>query len=93
MVKFYNAVDGIHKYVAEFNNPYQRVPFGDLRYDDFTTHGDPMKKKSYLARHRTNEDWENPRTAGALSRWILWNKATLSDSIIDYINRFNMNYE
>jgi hypothetical protein len=29
-------------------------------------------KKAYIARHRVNEDWGDIRTAGALSRFILW---------------------
>jgi hypothetical protein len=36
-----------------------------------------QKKESYLARHRENEDWNDVMSAGALSRWILWNKPTL----------------
>jgi len=47
-----------------------------------------QKKAAYLRRHRKNEDWEDPRTPGALSRWILWNKPTLEESIKAYIKRF-----
>ena len=43
-----------------------------------------------IARHAPREDWDNPMTAGALSRWVLWNKETLHDSIVDYIHRFDM---
>ena len=48
------------------------------------------KKKSYLARHKPNEDWSDPLSAGALSRWILWNKQTIARSISDYKKRFNI---
>lgn len=92
MVQFYIANDGVHKYVAEFDNPHKVVPFGALGYEDYTQHNDIRRKKLYLIRHRKNEDWTNPRTAGALSRWILWNKTSLDDSIDDYIERFNMHY-
>ena len=93
MVQFYKANDGVHKYVAVFDNPYQEIKFGAYGYSDFIESGnDIRKKKAYLARHRRREDWGNPRTAGALSRWILWNKSTLEDSIDDYIRRFNMHY-
>jgi len=92
MVQFYHAKDGKHKYVAVFDNPYQLVPFGAFGYEDYTQHGDPYRKKLYLNRHRKREDWNDPRTAGALSRWILWNKLNLQDSIADYIKRFNMHY-
>ena len=36
------------------------------------------------------EHWENPMTAGALARWILWNKETLPSSIEDYTRRFGL---
>lgn len=88
-MKFYRANDGVHKYVAVFDNPYQKVPFGALGYSDFIESGDLKKKKAYLARHRVRENWNDPRSAGALSRWVLWNKPTLEESIKDYIKRFH----
>ena len=57
---------------------------------DFTKHRDPARKERYLKRHKANENWNNPLTAGALSRWILWNKPTLSASIKDFEDRFNL---
>ena len=50
----------------------------------------------YLERHgggtttSTKEDWKDPTTAGALSRWILWNKPSLSASFNDFKKRFNL---
>ena len=38
----------------------------------------------------TKEDWKDPTTAGALSRWILWNKPSLSASFSDYKSRFGL---
>jgi hypothetical protein len=90
MVNFYKATDGIHKYVAEFDNPHQIIKFGAFGYEDYTQHHDLRRKKMYLLRHRRNEDWEDPRTAGALSRWVLWNKPSLKDSINDYAKKFHM---
>jgi hypothetical protein len=90
MVQFFKASDGVHKYIAIFDNPFEMVKFGAFGYDDFTITNDIKQKKAYLARHRKRENWNNPRTAGALSRWILWNKPTLDESIDDYIKRFNM---
>lgn len=46
------------------------------------------KKVSYLARHKENENWNDPSSAGALSRWILWNLPTIEASIKDYKKRF-----
>ena len=41
-------------------------------------------------RHAPREDWTKPMTAGALARWVLWNKETLPGSIHDFIQRFNL---
>ena len=43
-----------------------------------------------IARHAPREYWENPMTAGALARWILWDKETLPSSIEDYTRRFGL---
>lgn len=62
--------------------------FGAKNYSDFTIHGDLERKKRYLDRHRKNENWNDPTSAGALSALILWNKPTLRASIADYKRRF-----
>ena len=48
------------------------------------------KKDAYIARHKVNENWNDPKSAGALSRYILWNKTTQSASISDFKKRFNL---
>ena len=58
------------------------VRIGAAGYEDYTTHKDPVRKASYLARHR-NENWGDPETAGFWARWILWNKKTIGASIRD----------
>jgi hypothetical protein len=65
--------------------------FGATGYTDFIkSGGDEKKKKAYLDRHRTNENWNDYMTPGSLSRWTLWNKKTLSASIADYKIKFNL---
>jgi len=66
------------------------VHFGAKGASDFTLNKDPERKERYLNRHSKRENWENPLTAGALSRWILWNKPTLKGSIADFKKRFNL---
>ena len=66
------------------------IHFGASGMSDFTKHKDPQRKERYLKRHKKNENWNNPLTAGALSRWILWNKPTLKASIEDFENRFKL---
>lgn len=82
------------KYMAVFedcNTERQKiVHFGASGMSDYTIHKDPERKKRYIARHSKNEDWNNYITPGALSRWILWNKETLRESISDYKKRFGL---
>jgi len=64
--------------------------FGSFGMSDFTKHKDEERKERYLNRHRKRENWDNPLSAGALSRFILWNKPSLRESIKDFKNRFNL---
>ncbi len=83
------------KYMAIFYDGEKKIKtthFGSSGYTDYIkSGGDEKKKKAYLDRHRANENWNDYKSAGSLSRWILWNKKTLSASIADYRNRFNLN--
>ncbi len=62
--------------------------FGQKGGKTFVEHKDKDIKNKWLARHRVREDWNAPMTAGALSRWILWDKESISSSINKYIKRF-----
>lgn len=64
--------------------------FGAKGYSDFTQHKDEARKQRYINRHTKNENWNDYKSAGALSRWILWNKSTLLASIKDYKKKFNL---
>tara|TARA_R110000772_G_scaffold115335_5_gene220176 strand:- start:1043 stop:1408 length:366 start_codon:yes stop_codon:yes gene_type:complete len=46
------------------------------------------RKKAYISRHRTNENWNDPTSAGTLSKYILWNLPTIEASIKSYKNTF-----
>jgi hypothetical protein len=92
MVQFYRAKDGVHKLVAKFDDG-KVIKFGAFGYDDYTQTGDKKQKRNYLARHRKREDWTDPQTPGALSRWILWNKPSLDESIEHYVKKFKMHLE
>lgn len=76
--------------VLEDDNKKRTVHFGAKGASDYTIHKDDERKKRYLDRHRKNENWNDPFTAGALSRWILWNKKTLDASLKDFIKRFRI---
>jgi hypothetical protein len=64
--------------------------FGAAGMSDFTIHKDEERKKRYILRHKAHENFTDPTTAGALSRWILWNKPSLRASIADFKHRFNL---
>lgn len=82
------------KYMAIFfddnNKRIKTTHFGAKGMSDFTIHKDKERKERYLKRHQKRENWNDPKTAGALSKWILWNKPTLKGSIRDYKKRFNL---
>lgn len=61
------------RFLATFDDG-TKIHFGSKGAKTFIDHGDPIKRENYLARHAASgkEDWTNPRSAGALSRWILW---------------------
>ena len=93
------------KYSAYFmleNGKEKKVNFGGAGYRDFTLMNNKKSKfylpnsgarekvkQSYLKRH-AKEDWFKPMTAGALSRWVLWNKPTLAGSIAHFKNKFKL---
>lgn len=62
--------------------------FGASGYSDFTKHHDEARKQRYIDRHQRNENWKNMKSRGALSRYILWNKPTISASLADFRRRF-----
>ena len=76
------------KYKAEVNG--KTVHFGDSRYQDYTMHKDAKRKDNYISRH-SNEDWSknNIASAGFMSRYVLWEKTTLTSSI----NNLNKKYK
>lgn len=82
------------KLMAVFTGPNGRkktTHFGAEGMSDFTKHKDKERKQRYITRHRKNENWNDPMTAGALSRWVLWNKPSLRASISDFKKKFRLN--
>jgi hypothetical protein len=79
------------KYKAYFKNKNLTVHFGASGYSDYTIHKDDKRKDAYIKRHDVNENFNDPYSAGALARWILWNKKTLNASIADYKRKFGFN--
>lgn len=80
------------KWMAVFDNNgrSKTTHFGAQGMDDYTLTHNKEQRDRYLKRHHAREDWTDPTTAGALSRWVLWNKPSLQDSIADYKKRFKL---
>ncbi len=94
LVSIKKDTDGKHKYVATFKNKEtgrtKTTHFGAAGMDDFTKTKDEEQKKRYLARHKARENWNDPTSAGSLSKNILWNKTTVKASIADFKKKFKL---
>ncbi len=74
------------KYDAKVNG--KTISFGASGYSDFTQHKDKERKQRYINRHKKNEDWSNPMTAGFYAKNILWNLPSVKASVVDVNKRF-----
>jgi hypothetical protein len=87
------ATDGTHKWIGVFeaeDGKTRRIAFGAKGYEDYTMHKNPLRKENYLQRHRSREDWNDPMTAGALSRWILWEVPTIEEAVRRFRRKFSL---
>jgi hypothetical protein len=81
------------KYVAYFEDKgrAKTIHFGSKGMDDYTLTRNKEQRELYLNRHRANEDWNKPDSAGALSRWILWGDSTsINKNIAVFKRKFNL---
>ena len=71
------------KYMAKVGD--KTIHFGAKGMEDYTTHGDPDRKRNYTSRHQKREDWtkEGVQTAGFWAKHLLWNKPSLKASARD----------
>lgn len=77
------------KYFAIFDDG-TITHFGDSRYEDYTQHHDVNRRTAYIKRH-SNEDYSDPRTAGSLSRFILWGDSTdINRNIRSFKSRYRL---
>jgi len=70
----------------------KKIHFGASGYSDYTIHKDKARMKRYEARHKKRENWGKSgiKTAGFWSKWVLWNKPSLSASIKDLEKKFKI---
>tara|TARA_R110001592_G_scaffold3175_5_gene17895 strand:+ start:2609 stop:2908 length:300 start_codon:yes stop_codon:yes gene_type:complete len=72
------------------NGRTKKTYFGQSGAPDYTKTKDKEQKKRYITRHRKNENWSAPMTAGALSRWVLWHLTSRSEAKAAFKKRFNL---
>ena len=82
------------KFVATFYDQDKKkvktTHFGSAGMSDYTINKDDARKELYLNRYKARENWNDFTSAGALSRWLLWNEKTLESSLKYYLNKFNL---
>ena len=64
------------------------VSFGAAGMSDYTIHKDKERKERYINRHRKNENWNDPKTAGFSAKNVLWNKSSIGESIKDLNKKY-----
>ncbi len=92
-----------YKYVATFclcpgqdggncKKPQKKeVHFGASGYKDYTRGASDGERLAYIARHRVNENWTDPTSAGALSRYILWGESRdIDENIKAFKTKFDV---
>ncbi len=83
------------KLVIKFSEPNLTIHFGSKNSSTFLDHYDKVKRSNYLKRHKVNEDWNqvNPGVnAGSLSRYLLWGDSDLYKNLINYLDKFKIDY-
>jgi len=86
------ANDGVHKYVAKFENGREKnTKFGAKGADDYTKTHDTEQRARYRKRHAKDLQTGDPTRAGLLSYYLLWGESTsLMTNLANYRNRFNL---
>ena len=69
----------------------KHTDFGAAGMEDFTQHHDLQRRENYLSRHKARENWNDPSTAAALSRWLLWGDSpSFQKNLSHYKSKFHL---
>ena len=78
------------RFLATFKDG-TKIHFVSAGGSTYIDHHDKNKQAAYIARHRVNEDWTDPKKASTLSRYISWGDYTSIDgNIAAFKRRFNV---
>jgi len=65
--------------------------FGQNNGITYIDEGDEQKRRNYIKRHAVNEDFSNPYSASALSRFLLWGDyKTLDENHQAFMKKFRI---
>jgi hypothetical protein len=79
------------RFMATFANG-KVVHFGASNASTYIDHGDKAKRSAYIARHKVNENWSNPYSPSALSRFLSWGDSTsLEANHQAFMRKFGVN--
>jgi hypothetical protein len=89
-MKLVKSTDGVHKWVAEFDDG-TKTRFGAAGMDDYTLTGDKDARLRYQIRHKKDLRTRDPKRAGYLSYYLLWGDSTsLAENLAAYKRRFGL---
>ena len=90
--KYPNKKFTIILYYADDGKKRKTLQIGQAGAEDFTTHGDEKRKQKYIARHqaRENHGISGIDTRGFWSRWLLWEKPSITEAIKNMENKFDL---
>lgn len=89
-MKLVKSTDGVHKWVAEFDDG-TKTRFGAAGMDDYTLTGDKDARLRYQIRHKKDLRTRDPKRAGYLSYYLLWGDSTsLAENLASYKRRFGL---
>ena len=77
------------RFVAIFNNG-TRVHFGQPGGFTYADGASEQTRLAYIARHKVGENWNDPYTAGALSRFILWEHRSIKTAVQEFNKKFKI---
>jgi hypothetical protein len=68
-----------------------KTSFGSKPYQDYTQHHNKERRKLYISRHKSRENWDIPFSNGSLSRFLLWGDSIdLNENIKTFKKKFNL---
>jgi hypothetical protein len=68
------------------------VHFGAKGGSTYIDHKDKTKRENYIKRHAVRENFDDPYSAGSLSRWLLWGDFTsLEKNHKAFMKKYNVN--